>query len=229
MAAGVLHERERLGKDVVKSLALRNTVLELLGHARIVLVREILGLVFPFYAIDLTDDRPEPFELSIVLCSKQKLQNVHTTPYYTKNSGVVGEMSAHPFIWRNDSKYLPLVIACDLYHSRRCGISRAEARDEDARTGKTRGVVRERMAVADLPPEKSTEDIFPHNEKLLKRWRIMMPDGMQVFTHLRNYAYRGRYIQQYRHPEGRNIFLLITISHCTAMYPKIRMTKKDIL
>ena len=97
VAAGVLHERKRLGKDVVQCLALSDAVLELLGHARIVLVREILGLVFPFYAIDLTDDRPEPFELSIVLCSKQKLQNVHTTPYYTKNSGVVGEMLAHPF------------------------------------------------------------------------------------------------------------------------------------
>ena len=98
MAAGVLDKRKRFGKDVVESLALRNAILELLGHARIVLVREILGLIFLFYAIDLTDDRPELFELSIVLCSKQKLQNVHTTPYYTKNSGVVGKkVSSKPF------------------------------------------------------------------------------------------------------------------------------------
>ena len=89
MAAGVLHERERLGEDVVERLALRDTVLELLGHARIVLVREILGLVFLLDAINLTDDRPELFQLPIVLRSKQKLQNVHIPGYYTKNSGAV--------------------------------------------------------------------------------------------------------------------------------------------
>ena len=94
MAAGVLHEGERLGKDVVQCLALSDAVLELLGHARIVLVREVLGLILTLYTIDLTNDRPESLELSIVLCSKQKLQNVHTTSYYTKNSGVVGEISA---------------------------------------------------------------------------------------------------------------------------------------
>ena len=94
MAAGVLHERECLGKDVVKSLAFCNAVLELLSHARIVLVREIPGLILTLYAIDLTDDRPEPFELSIVFCPKQKLQNVHTTRYYTKFFGTAGKISA---------------------------------------------------------------------------------------------------------------------------------------
>ena len=79
VTACVLHESESLRKNVVKRLTPGNTLLELRRHARKILVREILSLIFRLDAVDLGDDRLELFELARVLRPKYHLEYVHFT------------------------------------------------------------------------------------------------------------------------------------------------------
>ena len=66
--AGVLYERKRLRQDRIKRLALRDAVAELLRHPRKIFPGEVLRLVLRLDAVDFADDRPQFFQLSLVLC-----------------------------------------------------------------------------------------------------------------------------------------------------------------
>ena len=78
VAAGILHECERLGQEPVeRDLLRREATLELRGHAGEVLGGEVLGLVFGLDPVDLGHDRTEPLEVARVLRPKDFLQDVH--------------------------------------------------------------------------------------------------------------------------------------------------------
>ena len=77
VTACVFHESESLRKDVIEGLAPSDTLLELRRHAREILVREILGLIFRLYAVDLGNDRLELLELTRVFRAKYHLEYVH--------------------------------------------------------------------------------------------------------------------------------------------------------
>ena len=88
VAARVLYECKRLGEYVVERLAFRDTVLELLGNSRKILVLEVFRLVFGLNAVDFAHDRPELLELAVVLRADDVFQKIHCIGYYTKNSAV---------------------------------------------------------------------------------------------------------------------------------------------
>ena len=77
MAARILHERERLRQNVVEGFSFRNTLPEFRSHARKIIVREILLLVFRLDAVDLGDNRLELLQLAGVLRSEYHLEYVH--------------------------------------------------------------------------------------------------------------------------------------------------------
>ena len=81
VAAGVLHEGERLGQEPVERHLLRGeAALELGGHAREVLVGEIFRLIFGLDAVDFGYERTQPLEVAAVLRPKDFLQDVHRKP-----------------------------------------------------------------------------------------------------------------------------------------------------
>ena len=68
VAARVLYECKRLGEYVVERLAFRDTVLELLGNSRKILVLKVFRLVFRLNPVNFAHNRPELLELAGVLC-----------------------------------------------------------------------------------------------------------------------------------------------------------------
>ena len=97
MAACVLHEGERLWQNVVKRLAVGDTLAELLRLLRKVLVGEVLRLVLLFDAVDLANNRPQFLQLTFVLCPEKILQQIHIGRIIPKNRTAVAKRTRnHP-------------------------------------------------------------------------------------------------------------------------------------
>jgi hypothetical protein len=71
MTACVLDESECLREERIETFALLIAILELLGHARKILVGKIPGLVLFFNAVDLMNDRPDLLEFTLVFSTEK--------------------------------------------------------------------------------------------------------------------------------------------------------------